>query len=118
MEGLTFLNIKIYYTHRTWFLNTVLQWKELGLLGEMIDSTTGTKEIKDEPGGSHSARKQGSTQKRKGNKWMTGIPLIRCILSASQKTCDTGLAHRRYWLTAWSQSERIPKVQSWKIWAT
>lgn len=51
----------------------------------MIDSTTGTKEIKDEPGGSHGARKQGSTQKIKGNKWMTGIPLIRCILSASQK---------------------------------
>lgn len=118
MEGLTFLNIKTYYTHRTWFLNTILQWKELGLLGKLIDSTTGTEKVKDEPGGSYSARKQGSTQKRKGKKWVTGIPLIRCILSASQKTCDTGLSHQRYWLTACSQSERIPKVQSWKIWAT
>lgn len=68
MEGLTFLNIKIRYTHRTWFLNTVHQWKELGLLGEMIDPTTGTKEIKDEPGASCCARKWGSTQIRKEKK--------------------------------------------------
>lgn len=66
MEGLTSLNIKIYT--QTWFLNTVHQWKELGLLGEMIDSTTGAKKIKDEPGASCSARKWRSTQKRKEKK--------------------------------------------------
>lgn len=114
MEGLTFLNIKIRYTHRTWFLNTVHQWKELGLLGEMIDPTTGTKEIKDEPGASCCARKWGSTQIRKEKKKKDGgnTTDMMCPQCITQKTW--------YWfislkiLTTWSQPERLPKVQSWK----
>lgn len=38
------------------FLNTILQWKEPGLLGEMADSQDGAWYTHDEPGALHNAK--------------------------------------------------------------
>lgn len=69
--------------HRTWFLNNSSPVEETRLLGEMIDSTTRTKKIKDEPGTSCNARKRSKTGREKTEEMYPQCISRRCGSSLS-----------------------------------